>query len=935
MEYIFLTFADDLIKKVIDNHPNQKVLYLFPNRNSAKLARQYFQQSWNLQPTDFQTMDQWITSFYHCEYPILKEEKRTLAFYFALTEDQKERLGISTYFQAIKAAHNFFRFWEEIHAEMIAISDIDSVLNSSNAEWQRELLDLYIEIKDTYYKSISDQHFCDSIFLSNEESAQLYTEYDRIVVVNQFYFSRQEKKMLAQFDNKVVIYYQIPETCIDQEKMLVIENFSAHCIAKHRNNELTIIETSGQLDMIANYLSTDNNHSEKITIDFRPDEQPYNHFINRDLVSGAIPSFQQSRTYIILEIIHRIIKNIVIDYQKSSENIQLIQWDYLLKLLNYKPFQDIISKEKEAEWLLFMQDYHKLQESNFLYLDIDGTFLQYVRWSNDSAWIMRKVLKFIRRFLKIDSIIKLCNETTTGIMLSVINEDNNDNSDFARILLQALTDFQAIESCGLAVKWQQLTPGNKEITTVSANLLKLLLDYLKPKTLPTHSTEDNQSIITFSSLHDQRNTLHNEIVFLNTVEGFLPPPPVKPILLTENQRKQLGLKTYDDIKLREKYYFLRTIATTNNVTIYTYTNLNQNVERSSFLEEVILSKQFNINYRRELDAVKMAEFLMQTFAECEDPTLPKREKTKDLNFYNIPFLAEQDLADNKLPLTGYSSNELINNPIAYYLRFLMGIKPRISNLNLDFSEKIIGQISHDAFQYIWKRLFEVYEGNRMHHNFLFTNENYADRALEHLTGQPIFRYMKPHNYSEIYFKHIFLPVMKEGIKYFFYALHNDLNLSDSMLEILSEFKEVIEIQPEEIKDTGLILAMSGRADLIIKHETRIMIFDYKTGKDSDAKNRKNFNQLEFYKYVLSRLDNSSVQQFMQIYLYYIEEMKLVFAPSKKKQDEENQFEQELFGTISRIAKEGFGPSEKRDTSITAAISRWDLFEQKGQDDGSI
>jgi len=99
---------------------------------------------------------------------------------------------------------------------------------------------------------------------------------------------------------------------------------------------------------------------------------------------------------------------------------------------------------------------------------------------------------------------------------------------------------------------------------------------------------DRKNTIPITSLHNSRNINFEDLYILNVVEGILPDKKRAQFLLSENQRKKLGLKTYEDITLRDKYYFYRLLTSSRQVTIFTRNDLEENIEISSFLEELKL-----------------------------------------------------------------------------------------------------------------------------------------------------------------------------------------------------------------------------------------------------------------------------------------------------------------------------------------------------------
>ena len=126
----------------------------------------------------------------------------------------------------------------------------------------------------------------------------------------------------------------------------------------------------------------------------------------------------------------------------------------------------------------------------------------------------------------------------------------------------------------------------------------------------------------------------------------------------------------------------------------------------------------------------------------------------------------------------YKWEKMKNNAFEYYLEFISGIKKRAPEISNDFSSKLIGTITHEVITLVWERLIEVYNSNEFKHNFIHNTKLYVQQSITHfMEYNRDFRYISPHNFSDNYFKKIFLPILSEGIENFFYRLHNDLNFS--------------------------------------------------------------------------------------------------------------------------------------------------------------
>ena len=78
----------------------------------------------------------------------------------------------------------------------------------------------------------------------------------------------------------------------------------------------------------------------------------------------------------------------------------------------------------------------------------------------------------------------------------------------------------------------------------------------------------NSKRVGITNLEDTRNIQYEKIAVLNLIEGKIPAVRQIPFLFTEKQRKIMNLKTYEEIKLREKYYFLRLVL--NSILLFLF-----------------------------------------------------------------------------------------------------------------------------------------------------------------------------------------------------------------------------------------------------------------------------------------------------------------------------------------------------------------------------
>jgi hypothetical protein len=366
-----------------------------------------------------------------------------------------------------------------------------------------------------------------------------------------------------------------------------------------------------------------------------------------------------------------------------------------------------------------------------------------------------------------------------------------------------------------------------------------------------------------------------------------------------------------NIKLRDKYYFYRLLANSDNAPVFSLSNLEENIEISSFLEEL---KLFDLIEEVKLPNTNLYKQVFAAILKDNDDPVPNQDDISD-EFFTIPF-DKTDLRNNELSLSYYKWEKLKNDPFAFYFEFIAGLQKRDPILSLDFSNKLIGTISHSVFTMIWERLIEVYNGNKIHHNFFFNTKQYVDQAIEHFVKYKM-KYISPHNYSENYFKHIFIPILKEGIANFFYRLHNDLKFTDEYITVFPETGKTE--QKKFFKLDEIEIYLRGRTDLRIHSADDIShIFDYKTGSINSGKIKRYNEQLQFYEFISYLIDSPEIEQKIQSHLFFVEQK--IMTDISKRIDLKDAIKEAL----QNIIKNGFMLADKKDTYEDIEITRRDL-----------
>ncbi|MCK4311392.1 MAG: PD-(D/E)XK nuclease family protein, partial [Candidatus Cloacimonetes bacterium] len=548
----------------------------------------------------------------------------------------------------------------------------------------------------------------------------------------------------------------------------------------------------------------------------------------------------------------------------------------------------------------------ELIENDFQYLDLEY-FLQN---ENEFKNEFEQLFKFLQKTQNIKSIKTLIEFINTEIDIEKLVAEESRKTDIIKVFYELLADFASIEDIGIIPDWRSIFSGS-----ITTNILQLFLDYMKSKQTRYELDEVAENRIQITSLQDSRNLNFENVYVLNVIEGILPAAKHAQFLLSENQRSKLGLKTYEDIKLRDKYYFYRLLACCDNAIVFTRSHLEENIEVSSFIEEL---KLYDLVEETDKSAEKnnLYEQTFSSLLKKNESPLPNVDKISS-DFFTIPH-EKNDFPDKKLALSFYKWDKLKKNPFEYYIEHIAGLKARNPQVLNDFSSKLIGTISHSIFALIWNRLIEIYQGNTIHHNFMYNTKNYVEQAVEHfLKYNKKLKYLSPHNYSENYFRNIFIPILKDGIANFFYRLHNDLQFTDKSISIFPETGKVTQKRFFNLDE--IEISLRGRPDLRIHtSDDELYIFDYKTGSSNTKKVKKYNEQLQFYEFINYLIESPEFKNELNSYLFFIEEKNL------SKLTKPINLKEAITEVIQSILENGFSLAGSKDDYEDIEITRRDL-----------
>ncbi|MCF7912029.1 MAG: PD-(D/E)XK nuclease family protein [Candidatus Cloacimonetes bacterium] len=929
----FIDFDQDINHCAIIDNKLSKTLFLCPNHASLKELQFIYQQHDSFNGSEFLTMDNFKLKCLNISSPLLKEEKRTLAFYAALKPQYREKFHINNYFQAVKFAYDFLFFFDELAEEMIDTPAIyEAIGKSQSAEnWQIEHFRLLLEIKKDYLEYISARGFTDLIFNKNIESfnTDWLSRFQNIVVINQFYFTALEKRLLNKHDTH--IYLQIPPEIYDKEELCCLPEFNAahlnhintKSIHNHVFSDVFSLKQSlfDQIDSLA----------PNLIIDFGMLQQHLESYNCRHLLAGSKKChFFSSSLFQFYEQLHSILSSII-----RQQNKFLIPINTLISTFNNKfftqpflrhcfPQHDTSQLERILETLLSF--IYTLTDRDFKYIDMINIVPGY-KLDPELLEIFQKLHKLLDNYSDINTIADLITALISSQCIlpeQIINDSENQLTDLAETYYDLVEDFSSLDKINLFPDWNSIFPGNNgNKYFYSSQFLRLFLEFAKSKSYSYQKTDNSGKTWQISTLHNTRNLHFKNIIIADTIEGVIPPNRQTPFLLSEFQRKSLKLITYDDIVLREKYYFFRLIATSEYVHCFSRTSPADRTEISSFIEELHLTFP-DIYQQNDLPHTTLFSELCQNLLTPESPDL-SLPLLPD-NFFTLPYQPEHDLKEGNFYVSPSNITRLIDNPFSYYLENLLYIKERKLEIEMDYTPLQIGNLVHNVFNNVWERILELKAAYKGQQPFCYNQQNYAERALQNLLQNNLtILLQKPYNYSDRYFNRVICPMITEAIIEFLKIC--DQKYTGIPINILPE-KGNRNLKRKLFDLEKIPVFLKGRADLRIEipSSSEKHIYDYKSGKYSKSSENAYNTQLLMYKYLYYPQNDLT-----DSWLFFVTGQEL--KNNSIKSGSSTEFLKNIIDNLKKsmqiIIDAGFQIGDKKDRYENESLTRRELAKQKG------
>lgn len=870
-EYLFQEFTK-----------NEETLYVFENPMTYfELRRELLKDNENQLFSNFRLMNNYdfYENLFVTDKIVIKEEKQVVLFYNSLDEKLKKKLEVSSYYDIIDIAYNYYNLFAELQEYKIDLEKVEL------EKWQEDLFNTLKMVDKKVKETCQLKGLILPYMLRNIEniSYNFLKRYKKICFVNKVKFSPFEKEIVENFEKNGIIvenFLQLLKSDFDEKELKIVEDFSMPVkeIFDKKNINVEIHEFSSKFGELLglvrkleevgkeNKKSNDKNNISKENyriFDAQENTQEakgdYQLLRQKKITSNLEITMKDTKIYRILNLIYNLLDNVKENDRKDKKKFLLFRvkdfYDAyksndLLEIFDLKEsyyiFQDLVSRDYKY---ISKEELERINQEVLEKLEKENQKEKFKEIYKQRMTAVDKIIKFVEKLEEIYgyTTLKEYSDYLEKIYLDnekKVKQDKNVKDKY----FEALSEMVVLEDFSFDNLWDKFFNEN-----VSANLLKLFLKYLDKKSIGLNleesaedESEDTFSINSFENISE--NTKEN-IIILNLQDSF-PKVKIHNFLFSKVQRAKMGLPTSDDKKLIELFKIYQNILAAKNVYLAYVKDLEKNIDSASVIEEIKLRYGIKV-IRNEISEAEELYFVKKYFLKDRKEKWKKKKIGKF-----IPSKLEKNLEkirNEKLSLGYYSFEKMRDFEYGYYLEKAIG-EQEVEEIEDEINVKIFGTIIH-AF----------YENVVMENKVALENKTFKiDRdQLSEILKKVLnsFDYKVPKEYLEFYKKVSFEEILNSAEKYF-KELKEKLE-TEKDIEI--HFEERIKLSSE--KELFENVFINGVTDLHIKTSDKDYLFDYKSGKLKDSNNSykndkvyKAMEQLDYYSIMLENDGKEKVEK---------------------------------------------------------------------------
>ena len=887
MEINYKNIGSDL--KVIlfeEFRKNEDVLFVFENSASFFEIKREFLRDEEIQQElgifqNFKMMNSYdfYENLFVTDKIVVKEEKQVVLFYNSLDEKLKKRLEVSSYYDIIDIAYNYYNLFAELQEHKINLEKVEL------EKWQEELFETLKMVDKKVMETCQLKGLILPYMLRNVKniSDNFLKRYKKIYFVNKVRFSPFEKELVEKFEEKGIIVeniLQLLENDFDEKELKISEDFSlpAKEVFNEKNINIEIHEFGSKfgellglvrkLEKVEKENKKTSSKNELLKQNYRIFEaqenteemkSDYQLLRQKKISSNLEITMKDTKIYRILNLIYNLLDNMKEIEKKGKEKLFLFRvkdfYDAyksndLLKIFDleesYYVFQDLVSKDYKY---ISKEELERINQEVLEKLEKGNQKEKFKEVYKQRMIAVGKIIKFVE---KLEEIYKYRTLKEYSDYLEKIYLDNEEkvkqDKNVKDKYFEALSEMVVLEDFSFDNLWDKFFNEN-----VSANLLKLFLKYLDKKSIGLNledsiedESEDTFSINSFPNISE--NAKEN-IIILNLQDSF-PKVKIHNFLFSKVQRAKMGLPTSDDKKLIGIFKIYQNILAAKNVYLAYVKDLESNVDSASVIEELKLKYGIGV-IKGEISEAEELFFVKKYF--LKDRT--EKWVQKEIGEF-IPSKLEKNfekIKNEKLSLGYYSFEKMRDFEYGYYLEKAIG-EQEAEEIEDEINVKIFGTIIHAFYENV------VMENKAALENKIFKiDRDQLSEILKRVLNS--FDYKVPKEYLEFYRKVSFEEILNSAEKYF-------MEFTEKLKEeedIEIHFEERIKLSSE--KELFENVFVNGVTDLHIKTSDKDYLFDYKSGKLKDSKKGyKNYKvdkaleQLDYYSLMLENDGEKKIEK---------------------------------------------------------------------------
>lgn len=590
---------------------------------------------------------------------VLKEEKESLIFYSILSEEEKKIFNISSYFDSIDIAYNYYRIIKELYYNNISYEMLEL------EKWQEKYIKAIYNIHNKMVEKKLKENIMPTYLIYHDYKInnKYIEQYEKIVFINKMYTNKKELEILNKLNIEVEYLLFTNEKDFNKEKM-ILENIT---IEKLDNN--LVANSFTDLNSMLIYL-TENlskyTDIEKLYINDIAENKEYQNISCNFLNWHKKNYLNKSKSYELLNNIYEIEKSV--DYNSKKIELSSIYF----AILN-KDFVDFFNIEQK---------------------DIENVKKDY---SNTKKYANIESYEFIKEIIGCD-VFNLCDDIAKRYTneadkfleavseIYVLKDFNllkyiNKNKDIYKLILKYLDAKK--ETYKLNTKKFEINKPSEKIKdiyfllnaqeNINTNIREYILDSNQRKKLNLEKSSDFKYVNYYPFIRQIYLSKNVNILYLKNIENDIDIKSVFKSLLIENNIKSKD-NVYSSKDLKKHFYYISP-------------NRNDIKDNKNFL-----TKKDYINVEKDdFEEIKINAYSISNF--MEDLMSYILKKYIDKNSYDYINIDNSSI-----------SNITIGNIIHEIIE--TGLTKKVANIQE--LKKIKDNILYKYQDYIKKEYFKIY-----------------------------------------------------------------------------------------------------------------------------------------------------------------------------------------------------------------------------------